>query len=83
MTQRLNRAPAAAMLMMAALALALSGCGRMADPMAPPKRQTERAPRDANARPLPEPATVNRPNRQAPIDGLAGSPYDGSGNNPR
>lgn len=77
-----SKATSAVILLLAA-ALSVSACGRMADPMAPPKRQTERAPRDANARPLPEPATINQPNRQAPIDGLGGNPYDGSGNNPR
>lgn len=82
----MTRNSAPRILLLAALAisaLSLGACGSMADPTAPAPRQTERAPRDAHARPLPEPATVNQPNRQAPIDGLSTNPYDGSGNNPR
>lgn len=79
---RSKAAPAVLLLLMTA-AVAVSACGRIADPMAPGERKTERGMRDANARALPEPATINRPNRQAPIDGLAGNPYDGPGNNPR
>jgi hypothetical protein len=48
--------------------LALSGCGRMAD-LEAPRRETERAPRDASAPAPAEPATVNRPPSQLPIDG--------------
>ncbi|MBU2292401.1 MAG: hypothetical protein KKC29_15020, partial [Alphaproteobacteria bacterium] len=60
-----------------------AGCGRMADLDAPPARQTERAPRDARAPSLPEPATINRPPSQMPIDGGPSSnPYGGSGSNP-
>lgn len=51
------------------LALGAAGCGRMADLEAPQARQTERAPRDASAPKLPEPATMNRPSSQLPIDG--------------
>ena len=50
-------------------AVALSACGRMADLETPAPRQTERAPRDARAPHLPDPATVNRPSSQEPIDG--------------
>ena len=75
--------PALVSMLLATAVLSVSACGRMADPMAPAARETERAPRDANARDLPEPATINRPNRQAPIDGLTGNPYDGPGNDPR
>ena len=51
------------------LALGAAACGRMADLEAPRARQTERAPRDASAPKLPEPATLNRPPSQVPIDG--------------
>lgn len=51
----------------AAALLSTAACGRMADLESP--RETERAPRDANAPALPEPATVNRPSSQMPIDG--------------
>jgi len=68
----------------AVIAGSAAGCGRMADLEAPPAKRTERGMRDANAGHLPEPATVNRPNRELPIDGgPASNPYDGSGNNPR
>ncbi|WGM32379.1 hypothetical protein [Brevundimonas sp. NIBR11] len=60
--------------LIAAGALVLIGvfaaaCGRMADLEAPAPRETERAPRDARAPHLPDPATVNRPSSQVPIDG--------------
>ena len=66
------------------IAVSAAGCGRMADLDAPPVRQTERGMRDERARSLPEPATVNRPPSQVPIDGgPSSSPYGGSGPNPR
>jgi protein involved in sex pheromone biosynthesis len=58
-----------------AAALLLSGCGRMADLEAPGAVQTERAPRDRNAKTLPEPATINRPSSQLPIDSGASDPF--------
>ncbi|WP_339915515.1 hypothetical protein [uncultured Brevundimonas sp.] len=62
----------------ALLALSVSGCGRIADLEAPPARQTERALPDARGKTLPEPATINRPPSENPIDGGPGSsPYDG------
>ena len=67
----------------ALIAVSAAGCGRMADLDAPPVRQTERGMRDERARSLPEPATVNRPPSQIPIDGgPSSSPYGGSGSNP-
>ena len=67
----------------ALIAVSAAGCGRMADLDAPPARQTERAPRDARAPSLPEPATINRPPSQMPIDGGPSSnPHGGSGSNP-
>ena len=71
------------LILAAAAALLLSGCGRMADLEAPPVRETERAPRDARAPSLPEPATVNRPSSQVPIDGGPSNPFGGSGSSPR
>ena len=53
----------------ALIAVSASACGRMADLEAPAPRESERAPRDAWARDLPDPATVNRPSSQVPIDG--------------
>lgn len=62
------------------LSASLAGCGRMADLEAPPARKTERGMRDAHAEPLPDPATINRPPSQIPIDGGPSSnPYDGPG----
>ncbi len=59
-----------------AAALLLAGCGRMADLEAPGAvPQSERAPRDKNAKTLPEPATVNRPASQIPIDSGASDPF--------
>jgi hypothetical protein len=67
----------------ALIAVSAAGCGRMADLNAPPVKQTERGMRDERARNLPEPATVNRPPSQVPIDGGPSSnPYGGSGSNP-
>lgn len=54
---------------LALIALSASACGRMADLEAPAPRETERAPRDARAPNLPDPATINRPSSQMPIDG--------------
>ena len=71
MKKTLILAGAAALL----LAAGLAGCGRMADLEAPGAVQTERAPRDRNAKSLPEPATVNRPNSQNPIDSGASDPF--------
>ncbi len=67
----------------ALIAVSAAGCGRMADLDAPPAKRTERGMRDGNAPNLPEPATVNRPPSQAPIDGGPSSnPYGGSGSRP-
>jgi len=67
----------------ALIAVSAAGCGRMADLDAPPARETERGMRDGRAPNLPEPATVNRPPSQMPIDGGPSSnPYGGSGANP-
>jgi hypothetical protein len=61
-----------------ALALGVAGCGRMADLEVPAPRETERAPRDANAAALPDPATLNRPSSQQPIDGGPTNPFGGT-----
>jgi predicted small lipoprotein YifL len=67
----------------ALIAASAAGCGRMADLDAPPAKRTERGMRDAGAPSLPEPATINRPPSQMPIDGGPSSnPYGGSGANP-
>ncbi|MFN7619200.1 MAG: hypothetical protein ACK5RN_03570 [bacterium] len=67
----------------ALIAVSAAGCGRIADLDAPPAKQTERGMRDGRAPNLPEPATVNRPPSQMPIDGgPSSSPYGGSGANP-
>ncbi|HEX8471725.1 MAG TPA: hypothetical protein VF633_11485 [Brevundimonas sp.] len=63
---------------LALLATSAAACGRMADLEAPAPRQTERAPRDAWAPNLPDPATVNRPSSQAPIDGGPSNPIGGT-----
>ena len=60
---------------LALTALAAAGCGRMADLETPAPRETERAPRDARAPDLPDPATVNRPSSQIPIDGGPSNPF--------
>jgi predicted small lipoprotein YifL len=62
---------------LALLAFATAGCGRMAELEAPQPRQTERAPRGASAPKLPDPATVNRPSSQQPIDGGPSNPFGG------
>ncbi|MBU2125982.1 MAG: hypothetical protein KJ679_08220 [Alphaproteobacteria bacterium] len=62
----------------ALIAVSAAGCGRMADLDAPPARQTERAPRDARAPHLPDPATINRPSSQMPIDGGPSNPIGGT-----
>ena len=64
------------LILIGAAALLLSGCGRMADLEAPGAvPQTERAPRDKNAKTLPEPATINTAPRQNPIDSGASDPF--------
>ena len=66
----------------ALIAVSAAGCGRMAD-LEAPRREPERGMRDANADSLPEPATINRPNRELPVEGGPGStPFDGPGNRP-
>lgn len=65
-------------LILSGAALLLAGCGRMADLEAPRARETERAPRSANAPNLPEPATINRPSSQMPIDGGPSNPLGAS-----
>ncbi|MCA3700014.1 MAG: hypothetical protein IOB84_09535 [Brevundimonas sp.] len=60
------------------IALVAAGCGRMADLETPAPRETERAPRDAGARPITDPATVNRPSSQVGIDGGPSNPYGGT-----
>lgn len=59
----------------AALATSLSACGRMADLEAPSARTGERAQRDRLSEPMPEPATINRPISQHPIDGGPSDPF--------
>jgi len=54
---------------LALIAILAAACGRMADLESPAPRETERAPRDARAPNLPDPATINRPSSQQPIDG--------------
>lgn len=70
---------------LALMAIAAAGCGRMADLESPVPRQTERAPRDAHAPALPDPATINRPSSQQPIDGGPTNPFGGTaaGRDPR
>ena len=67
---------------LALIAVSASACGRMADLESPAprgeQRETERAPRDANARALPDPATINRPSSQQPIDGGPSNPFGGT-----
>ncbi|MBX9614375.1 MAG: hypothetical protein Q8S03_10405 [Brevundimonas sp.] len=63
---------------LALIALLAAGCGRMADLESPAPRQTERAPRDARAPNLPDPATINRPSSQQPIDGGPSNPFGGT-----
>lgn len=67
----------------ALMAIPASACGRMADLDAPPRR-TERSLPDGRSGPGPvEPATINRPSSQVPIDGGPSSnPYGGSGSRP-
>lgn len=59
----------------ALLALSASACGRMADLEAPAPRETERAQRDRWAPKLEDPATVNRPSSQVPVDGGPSNPF--------
>jgi len=65
-------------LMVGALALSAAACGRMADLDAPAPRETERAMRDKYAPDLPDPATINRPSSQMPIDGGPANPFGGT-----
>ena len=65
-------------LMVGALALSVAACGRMADLDAPAPRETERAMRDKYAPDLPDPATINRPSSQMPIDGGPANPFGGT-----
>ncbi|WP_409019793.1 hypothetical protein [Brevundimonas vesicularis] len=58
-----------------AAAATLSACGRMADLEAPGAVKTERAIRDNLSEPLPEPATLNLPPSQLPIDGGPSDPF--------
>ena len=68
--------------LMTSMALSAAACGRMAD-LESPRPKTERAMRGAGDDNLPEPATVNRPNREMPMDGGITNPYDGAGNRPQ
>ena len=63
---------------LAILAVSTAACGRMADLETPAPRETERAPRDARAPALPDPATINRPSSQQPIDGGPSNPIGGT-----
>ena len=63
---------------LALMAVAAAGCGRMADLESPAPRETERAPRDARAPAQPDPATINRPSSQMPIDGGPSNPIGGT-----
>lgn len=69
---------------LAVIAVASTGCGRMADLEAPQPRR-ERAVRDGGAESLPDPATINRPSSQTPIDGGPSNPFGGTaaGREPR
>jgi predicted small lipoprotein YifL len=69
----------------ALIAATVAGCGRMADLEAPPAKATERSMPAAGTRaPGPtEPATINRPPSQLPIDGARSNPFDGPGSDPR
>ena len=58
----------------ALIALSTAACGKMADLEAPPARETERAQRDRWAPKLEDPATINRPSTQVPIDGGPSNP---------
>ena len=59
----------------ALLALSASACGRMADLEAPAPRETERVQRDRWAPKPVDPATVNRPSTQIPVDGGPVNPF--------
>jgi hypothetical protein len=69
---------------LAVMAVSAAACGRMADLEAPQPRR-ERAIRDAGAEALPDPATINRPSSQTPIDGGPSNPFGGTaaGREPR
>lgn len=64
----------------AACGLVLAGvaaCGRMGALESPDGRTSERAMRNAWSGPLADPATVNRPPSQSPIDGGPNDPFGG------
>ena len=63
---------------LAILSISAAACGRMADLESPAPRETERAQRDGRAPALPDPATVNRPSSQMPIDGGPSNPIGGT-----
>jgi len=63
---------------LALIALSSAACGRMADLEAPAPRETERAMRDARAPAPVDPATVNAPSSQVPIDGGPSNPIGGT-----
>ena len=67
----------AALIATAAVALMLTACGRMADLQPPPGATSRGGPV--------EPATVNRPSSQQPIDGGPSNPFGASaaGRDPR
>jgi predicted small lipoprotein YifL len=68
----------------ALVAFSAAACGRMADLEAPPARESERSMRGDWGEDIQEPATVNRPPSQMPIDGgPSSSPFGGSGSTPR
>ncbi len=59
----------------AALLAGLAGCGRQAELEPPSARETERARRSPLDDNLVEPATINRPSSQVPIDGGPSNPF--------
>jgi predicted small lipoprotein YifL len=67
----------------ALIALSVAGCGRMGELERPSARESQRAPRSASAPDIVEPATINRPATQQPIDGGPNNPFGGSGAYPR
>jgi len=74
----METAPLKTLLILSGTALLLAGCGRMGELEAPGARETERAPRSANAPAMPDPATMNRPSSQTPIDGGPSNPIGGT-----
>lgn len=59
------------------LTIGVAACGRMGALESPDGRTTERAMRNAWSGPLADPATVNRPASQVPIDGGPSDPFGG------